>query len=100
MSSIGCSRRGFLGGVLAALSAAACGAGPKAPLKLGDLPLKPLSVKALTDLAEPFFVMEANPTAENIARLIYDYAVSQSFPVREVRLWETPTSFAAYGPDA
>ena len=50
MSSIGCSRRGFLGGVLAALSAAACGAGPKAPLKLGDLPLKPLSVKALTDL--------------------------------------------------
>lgn len=57
-------------------------------------------VKALTDLTEPFFVMEANPTAENIARLIYDYAVSQSFPVREVRLWETPTSFAAYGPDA
>ena len=50
MSALGCSRRGFLGGVLAALSAAACGAAPKAPLKLGDLPLKPLSVAALTDL--------------------------------------------------
>jgi hypothetical protein len=46
----GCSRRLFLGGALAALSAAACGASPKAPLKLSDIPLKPLSVKALTDL--------------------------------------------------
>ncbi len=50
MNPPGCSRRLFLGGALAALSAAACGASPKAPLKLGDLPFKPLSVKALTDL--------------------------------------------------
>ena len=50
MNPPGCSRRLFLGSALAALSAAACGASPKAPLKLGDLPLKPLSVKALTDL--------------------------------------------------
>lgn len=50
MKPLGCSRRGFLGGVLAALASAACGAGPKAPLALGDIPLKPLSVKALTDL--------------------------------------------------
>lgn len=50
MSALGCSRRGFLGGALAALGAAACGAGPKPPLKLSDIPLKPLSVKALTDL--------------------------------------------------
>ena len=50
MNPLGCSRRGFLGGVLAALSAAACSAGPRAPLELGKLPLKALSVKALTDL--------------------------------------------------
>lgn len=53
-------------------------------------------VKVLIDLGEPFFAMDENPTAENIARLIYDYAASQGFPVREVRLWETPTSFAVY----
>jgi len=35
-------------------------------------------------------------TAENIAKLIYDYAVSQGLQVSEVRLWETPTSFAVY----
>jgi len=50
VSALGCSRRGFLGGALAALSAAACGAAPKAPLKLSDLLLKPLSVAALPDL--------------------------------------------------
>ncbi len=50
MSALGCSRRGFLGGALAALAAAACSAGPKAPLKLSELPLNPLSVKALADL--------------------------------------------------
>jgi hypothetical protein len=50
VNSPGTSRRGFLGGALAALSAAACGAAPRAPLKASDIPLKPLSVKALTDL--------------------------------------------------
>ncbi len=50
MSSTGTSRRGFLGGALAAVSVAACGATPKPPLKLSDIALKPLSVKALTDL--------------------------------------------------
>ena len=50
MKSLGCSRRGFLGGALAALSAAACGAPARTPVKLSDLQLKPLSVHALTDL--------------------------------------------------
>ena len=45
---------------------------------------------------EPVYVMDANPTAENIARLIYDYAAGQGFPVVEVRLWETDTCFASY----
>lgn len=33
---------------------------------------------------------------ENIAKIIYDYAVSQDLPVQAVRVWETPTSFATY----
>jgi 6-pyruvoyltetrahydropterin/6-carboxytetrahydropterin synthase len=53
-------------------------------------------VKILRDLKEPCFVMEENPTAENIARVIYEYAESQGLPVAEVRLWETPTSYATY----
>jgi 6-pyruvoyltetrahydropterin/6-carboxytetrahydropterin synthase len=40
--------------------------------------------------------MDVNPTAENIAKLIFEHARSQKLPVTEVRLWETPTSFAAY----
>ena len=53
-------------------------------------------LKTLQALNEPCFVLDANPTAENIAKLIYDYAVSQGLKVSEVRLWETPTSFAVY----
>lgn len=45
---------------------------------------------------EPVYVMSVNPTAENIARLIFDYAASQGFPVTEVQLWETEQCFAAY----
>lgn len=45
---------------------------------------------------EPVFVMDANPTAENIARLIFDFALAQGFPVVEVRLWETENCYAAY----
>lgn len=45
---------------------------------------------------EPLFAMEGNPTAEAIAKLIFDYSVSQGFPVTEVRLWETARSVAAY----
>jgi hypothetical protein len=38
--------------------------------------------------------MDANPTAENIARLILDMAARQGFPVVEVSLWETDTCCA------
>jgi 6-pyruvoyltetrahydropterin/6-carboxytetrahydropterin synthase len=48
---------------------------------------------------EPVFLVDVNPTAENIAKLIYDYAAAQGFPVIEVRLWETEDSFAVYRPD-
>ena len=50
----------------------------------------------LRALDEPVFVMDANPTAEDIARLIYDYTAKQGFPVVEVQLWETATCRASY----
>jgi 6-pyruvoyltetrahydropterin/6-carboxytetrahydropterin synthase len=46
--------------------------------------------------SEPVFVVDVNPTAENIAKLIFDYAKSQGFPVTSVTLWETDSSFATY----
>ena len=45
---------------------------------------------------EPFFLMDENPTAENIAKLIYRHARTQGLAVLEVRVWETPTSCASY----
>jgi 6-pyruvoyltetrahydropterin/6-carboxytetrahydropterin synthase len=56
-------------------------------------------VPMLETLGEPMFLMDANPTAENIARLIHDYASQQGFPVVEVRLWETPHCVASYCPE-
>ena len=50
----------------------------------------------LQSQSEPIFVMDVNPTAENIARLIFDFAASQGFPVTEVKLWETDSSCATY----
>ncbi len=48
---------------------------------------------------EPFVTLDANPTAENIARLIFDQAAAHGLPVVEVTLWETENSFATYRPD-
>lgn len=47
---------------------------------------------------ERVYVMDCNPTAENIARMIYNYAQEQNFPVVEVVLWETDSSCASYRP--
>ncbi len=53
-------------------------------------------VKPLAELGEPMFLVDSNPTVEHIAKIIYDYAVSQRLPVQAVRVWETPTSFATF----
>jgi 6-pyruvoyltetrahydropterin/6-carboxytetrahydropterin synthase len=50
----------------------------------------------LRQQGEPVFVMKVNPTAENIARLIYDYTAARGFPVVEVQVWETDHCFATY----
>ena len=54
------------------------------------------ALPVLREQGEPVFVMDVNPTAENLARLIYDYAAAQGLPVVEVHLWETEDSFASY----
>ncbi|MBI1311751.1 6-pyruvoyl tetrahydrobiopterin synthase [bacterium] len=53
-------------------------------------------VDFLKSQGEPLKLIPDNPTAENIAKLIYEYTKSQGFPVREVSLWETPKAFATY----
>ncbi len=53
-------------------------------------------VGILREMGEPVFEMEQNPTAENIARAIFEAARSAGLPVAAVRLWETPDSYAIY----
>lgn len=54
------------------------------------------AVEWLRRTGEPLYVMDVNPTAENIARLIFDFTAQQGFPIVEARLWETPNCFATY----
>jgi 6-pyruvoyltetrahydropterin/6-carboxytetrahydropterin synthase len=55
-------------------------------------------VPFLKEQGEPMYLLDENPTAENIAKLIADTAREQGIPVVEVRLWETPHCFATYCP--
>lgn len=52
----------------------------------------------LRQLGEPVHVLKVNPTAEHIARLIYDFTSGQGFPIVEVQLWETASCYATYKP--
>lgn len=59
-----------------------------------DDPLLP----ALQDAGERVMITDENPTAEVIARMIFDYVAGNGYPVTEVTLWETETSCASYRP--
>lgn len=54
------------------------------------------AVPILEKMGEPLFLMDENPTAENIARLIYEFTASRGFPIVECQLWETPRCYATY----
>ena len=54
------------------------------------------AVGVLQNLGEPLHLIDANPTAENIAKLIFEFAAGQGFPVVETHLWETPQCYATY----
>ena len=45
---------------------------------------------------EPLYLVEDNPTAECIARHIFEHASAAGLPVARVTMWETPTSSATY----
>ena len=57
-----------------------------------DDPLAPL----LAGTGEPLYLMDENPTAENIAKHIYEEVQRQGLTVSEVRLWETSTGYVTY----
>jgi 6-pyruvoyltetrahydropterin/6-carboxytetrahydropterin synthase len=54
------------------------------------------AVPFLQELGEPLYLLDRNPTAENIAQLIFDFTHQAGFPVVETCLWETPRCFASY----
>jgi 6-pyruvoyltetrahydropterin/6-carboxytetrahydropterin synthase len=53
-------------------------------------------VAVLKEAGEPMCLLDSNPTAENLAKLVFDFAVAEGYPVVEVRFWETPNCFASY----
>ncbi|MBR2694583.1 MAG: 6-carboxytetrahydropterin synthase [Thermoguttaceae bacterium] len=55
-------------------------------------PLLPL----LQSLGEPVFAIEENPTAETLAKLLFDAADAEKIPVVRVEFWETPACRAVY----
>ncbi len=55
----------------------------------------PLS-SMLQKMGEPVYLLDSNPTAERIAKLIFDVSREQGLPVSRVTVWETPTSWATY----
>jgi 6-pyruvoyltetrahydropterin/6-carboxytetrahydropterin synthase len=54
------------------------------------------AVAMLEKLGEPMYLIDDNPTAENIAKLIHQVAARAGFPIVETHLWETPRCFATY----
>ena len=54
---------------------------------------------ALHKQGERVLVVDWNPTAENIARMIYQFVAQHGYPVTEVTVWETETCHASYAPE-
>jgi 6-pyruvoyltetrahydropterin/6-carboxytetrahydropterin synthase len=52
--------------------------------------------ETLIGAGEKIFLMGANPTAENIARAIYESSKKGGLPVSSVTFWESPTACARY----
>jgi 6-pyruvoyltetrahydropterin/6-carboxytetrahydropterin synthase len=55
-------------------------------------------VAALRAAGEELVEVDFNPTAENIARMIFDHAQRKGFPVAEVQVVEQQGSIASYCP--
>lgn len=57
-------------------------------------------VAVLRAQGEPVYTIESNPTAERLAKLVFDKARELGFNVSAVRLWETPGSCASWAPSS
>lgn len=57
-------------------------------------------VAVLKKAGEPVVVMNEIPTAEAIARWIFEQATRQGLPVSKVTLWETENCAASYEKDS
>ena len=55
--------------------------------------------QVLQDCGEPLYLMDCNPTAENIAQLIFQNLSTLGLHVSRITLWETPSSCATYTED-
>lgn len=53
-------------------------------------------VPVLRKQGQACYLTAQNPTAEELAKLVFDTAASLRLPVDEVAFWETPTSAAYY----
>jgi len=52
--------------------------------------------RVLAERGEPVHELDAPPTAENLARRLYEVAAKAGLPVRAIRFWETERSMALY----
>jgi len=53
-------------------------------------------IPVLRDAGERFYVTEENPTAEHIARIIFEKVEAAGYPVHEVIVAETDSCLASY----
>jgi 6-pyruvoyltetrahydropterin/6-carboxytetrahydropterin synthase len=53
-------------------------------------------VSVLTNASERFMLLPEHPTAEYLARMIYDFIKAEGLPVQSVALWETSSCCALY----
>lgn len=53
-------------------------------------------ISHLRELGERFMVVEAPPTAEFLAKMVFEHLQSRGYNVLSVELWETDTSWARY----
>ena len=51
--------------------------------------------KILVGMGEAVYLMKENPTAENIAKHIYEEIGTQGINVANIKLWETASSYAS-----
>ncbi len=52
---------------------------------------------ALRERSERFMKLDGNPTAERIARMLFDVAKGFDLPIRSVDVWESESSKASFG---